>query len=133
MTVIERRENFLIVLDRVPKTMVEYFALWGIMGSDFSYTPVYFSQPPGTGKTKLIQSIAAKTSLTKIHITTLNSSPEIHFLTTSGGDLLSCYYGGSEQLIRNLFEEAKKKTPALIFFGKILPTSVFQSNQRKFR
>ncbi len=61
--------------------------------------------PPGTGKTLLAKAVANET----------NS----HFLLINGPEIMSKFYGQSEQNIRKKFEEAEKNAPSIIFIDEI--------------
>ncbi|MBN1385938.1 CDC48 family AAA ATPase [Candidatus Woesearchaeota archaeon] len=61
--------------------------------------------PPGTGKTLLAKAVANETSS--------------HFLTINGPEIMSKYYGQSEENLRKKFEEAEKNAPAIIFIDEI--------------
>ena len=61
--------------------------------------------PPGTGKTLLAKAVANET----------NS----HFILINGPEIMSKYYGESEQNIRKKFEEAEQNAPAIIFIDEI--------------
>ncbi len=61
--------------------------------------------PPGTGKTMLAKAVASETNA--------------HFIHISGPELLSKYFGESEERIRKVFEEAKKNAPSIIFIDEI--------------
>ncbi len=61
--------------------------------------------PPGTGKTLLARAIASETSS--------------HFIHLSGPEIMSKYYGESENKIREIFEQAKKNAPSIIFIDEI--------------
>ncbi|MHA1616011.1 MAG: CDC48 family AAA ATPase [Candidatus Njordarchaeales archaeon] len=61
--------------------------------------------PPGTGKTLLARAVANET--------------DAYFLSISGPEVMSKYYGESEERLRRLFEEAKKHAPAIIFIDEI--------------
>ncbi len=61
--------------------------------------------PPGTGKTLLAKAVANET----------NS----HFILINGPEVMSKYYGQSEENIRKKFEEAEKNAPAIIFIDEI--------------
>ncbi len=61
--------------------------------------------PPGTGKTLLAKAIANETNA--------------YFISISGPEVMSKYYGESEERLRRLFDEAKKHSPAIIFIDEI--------------
>ncbi len=61
--------------------------------------------PPGTGKTLIAKAVA--------------NEVDAHFITISGPEIMSKYYGESEQRLREIFEEAKENAPAIIFIDEI--------------
>jgi len=61
--------------------------------------------PPGTGKTLLARAVAFET--------------DAHFITISGPEIMSKFYGQSEQNLRNIFEEAKNNMPSIIFIDEL--------------
>ena len=61
--------------------------------------------PPGTGKTLLAKALASET----------NS----HFQTLSGPEIMSKYYGESEERLREIFKEAEEEAPSIIFIDEI--------------
>jgi transitional endoplasmic reticulum ATPase len=61
--------------------------------------------PPGTGKTLIAKAVAQET---KAHLITLN-----------GPEIMSKYYGESEQRLRSIFREAEDKAPSIIFIDEI--------------
>jgi len=61
--------------------------------------------PPGTGKTLLARAVAYET--------------EAHFITISGPEIMSKFYGQSEQNLRKIFDEAKEKAPSIIFIDEL--------------
>src|SRR3989338_5554857 len=61
--------------------------------------------PPGTGKTLLAKAVASET----------NS----HFILINGPEIISKFYGESEQNLRKKFEEAEQNAPSIIFFDEI--------------
>jgi transitional endoplasmic reticulum ATPase len=61
--------------------------------------------PPGTGKTLLAKAIANET----------NSN----FYTIGGPEIMSKYHGESEERLRNVFDQAEKNAPSIIFIDEI--------------
>ncbi len=61
--------------------------------------------PPGTGKTMLAKAVA--------------NESEAYFISINGPEIMSKYYGESEKALRDLFEEAEKNTPAIIFLDEL--------------
>ncbi|MBW2966794.1 AAA family ATPase, partial [Candidatus Woesearchaeota archaeon] len=61
--------------------------------------------PPGTGKTLLAKAVANET----------NS----HFTVINGPEIMSKFYGQSEENLRKIFEEAEKNAPAIVFIDEI--------------
>jgi len=61
--------------------------------------------PTGTGKTLLVKA--------------LSQEVDAHFIYVNAPDILSRYMGGAEKKLQNIFEEAKKNAPAIIFFNKV--------------
>ncbi len=61
--------------------------------------------PPGCGKTLLAKAVANET----------NS----HFILINGPEIMSKYYGQSEENIRKKFQEAEKNAPSIIFIDEI--------------
>ena len=61
--------------------------------------------PPGTGKTLLARAVAFET--------------EAHFLTISGPEIMSKFYGQSEENLRKVFEDAKENSPSIIFIDEL--------------
>ena len=61
--------------------------------------------PPGTGKTLLAKAVANET----------NS----HFILINGPEIMSKFYGQSEENLRKKFEEAEKNSPSIIFIDEI--------------
>ncbi|UVS68169.1 CDC48 family AAA ATPase [Nitrososphaera viennensis] len=61
--------------------------------------------PPGTGKTLLAKVVANETNA--------------HFLSISGPEIMSKFYGESEARLREIFKEAKEKAPSIIFIDEI--------------
>lgn len=61
--------------------------------------------PPGTGKTLLAKALA--------------NELDAHFKVINGPEIMSKYYGESEKQLREIFEEAEKNSPAIIFIDEI--------------
>ena len=61
--------------------------------------------PPGTGKTLLAKAVANETNA--------------HFLTISGPEIMSKFYGESEARLREIFKESRDKAPSIIFIDEI--------------
>src|SRR5579883_2978797 len=61
--------------------------------------------PPGTGKTLLAKAVANETNA--------------HFISISGPEIMSKFYGESEERLRQIFEEAEKNAPSIIFIDEI--------------
>ena len=61
--------------------------------------------PPGTGKTLIAKAVA--------------NEVDAHFVTLSGPEIMSKYYGESEGKLREVFEEAQEHAPAIIFIDEI--------------
>jgi transitional endoplasmic reticulum ATPase len=61
--------------------------------------------PPGTGKTLLAKAVANETNA--------------HFISISGPEIMSKFYGESEARLREIFKEAKEKAPSIMFVDEI--------------
>ena len=61
--------------------------------------------PPGTGKTLLARAVAGEAG--------------VPFLSISGSDFVELYVGVGASRVRDLFGEAKKKSPAIVFIDEI--------------
>lgn len=76
--------------------------------SDFGITPprgILLHGPPGTGKTMLLRAVAQETNA--------------HVLTINGPSIVSKYLGETESALRDIFNEAKKYQPSIIFMDEI--------------
>jgi transitional endoplasmic reticulum ATPase len=61
--------------------------------------------PPGTGKTLLAKAVANETSAS--------------FFSIAGPEIISKYYGESEQQLREIFEDASEEAPSIIFIDEL--------------
>ena len=61
--------------------------------------------PPGCGKTLLARAVANETEAT--------------FLSVSGPEVIHKFYGESEAKLRQLFEQAKKEAPSIVFLDEL--------------
>lgn len=61
--------------------------------------------PPGTGKTLLAKAIANETNA--------------NYYTIGGPEIMSKYYGESEEKLRNVFKQAEQNAPSIIFIDEI--------------
>lgn len=61
--------------------------------------------PPGTGKTLLAKAVAGEA--------------DVRFLSISGSDFVELYVGVGASRVRDLFEQAKKSAPAIVFIDEI--------------
>ena len=61
--------------------------------------------PPGTGKTLLAKAVAGEAG--------------VKFLSISGSDFVEMYVGGGASRVRDLFVQAKKDAPAIVFIDEI--------------
>ena len=66
---------------------------------------ILFTGPPGSGKTLLARAVAARTSAAFFHI--------------NGPEIVSKHYGDSEAALRQVFDAASRKAPAIIFIDEI--------------
>jgi transitional endoplasmic reticulum ATPase len=61
--------------------------------------------PPGTGKTRLAQAVA--------------NESDAQFFSINGPEIMGSAYGESERRLREVFEEAQRSSPAIIFIDEI--------------
>ena len=61
--------------------------------------------PPGTGKTLLARAVAAES--------------RVHFIPVNGPEIMRKFYGESEAKLREVFEEAARRAPSILFIDEI--------------
>ncbi|MDD1768697.1 MAG: CDC48 family AAA ATPase [Methanomassiliicoccales archaeon] len=61
--------------------------------------------PPGTGKTLLAKAVAGETNA--------------NFISLGGPEIMSKFYGESEERLREIFKEAEENAPSIIFIDEI--------------
>ncbi|MFN8468996.1 MAG: CDC48 family AAA ATPase [Caldilineaceae bacterium] len=61
--------------------------------------------PPGSGKTLIARAVANETNA--------------HFISVAGPEIIHKFYGESEAHLRQIFEEAEKRAPSIIFLDEI--------------
>ncbi len=61
--------------------------------------------PPGTGKTLLAKAVA--------------NESDAHFIAINGPEIMSKYVGGSEERLREIFEEAEENSPSIVFIDEL--------------
>lgn len=61
--------------------------------------------PPGTGKTLIAKAVASESEANFVHI--------------NGPEIMSKFYGESEQKLRKIFEEAEENAPSIIFIDEL--------------
>ena len=66
---------------------------------------ILLSGPPGTGKTLLARAVAGEA--------------DVQFLSISGSDFMELYVGVGASRVRDLFEQAKRMAPSIIFIDEI--------------
>lgn len=66
---------------------------------------VLLQGPPGTGKTMLARAVA--------------NESDAYFISINGPEIMSKFYGESEQHLRQLFEDAEANAPSIIFLDEI--------------
>ncbi len=74
--------------------------------------------PPGTGKTLLAKAVAGEA--------------EVPFFSMSGSDFVEMFVGVGASRVRDLFEKAKAKAPAIVFIDEIDAIGRARSNRASF-
>jgi transitional endoplasmic reticulum ATPase len=66
---------------------------------------VLFYGPPGTGKTLMAKAVSQEANA--------------HFITINGPEIMSKFYGDSERNLKNIFNEAERHAPTIIFIDEL--------------
>ncbi|MHC1594620.1 MAG: CDC48 family AAA ATPase [Methanotrichaceae archaeon] len=61
--------------------------------------------PPGTGKTLIARAVAGET--------------DTRFMSISGPEIISKFYGDSEKRLREIFDEAERNAPSIVFIDEV--------------
>jgi AAA family ATPase len=86
----------------LPLTHPESFALFGMAPPK----GVLLYGPPGTGKTALARAVAS-------------STPNCSCIVINGPELSSSFHGETEERLRAVFEEAKKRSPCVVVLDEV--------------
>ena len=68
----------------------------------------FFYGPPGCGKTYIIKAVGHELM-----------DKDYKFLSLEGSDILSKYVGDAEKIVAQVFEEAQKNAPCIVFFDEV--------------
>lgn len=96
-------DSIKIALKRILKLSIKYRKLFP--RKSLQRNGILLYGPPGTGKTLLARVIASEFSL--------------HFINVKGPEIIDMYIGESERHVREIFEQAKKYRPSVIFFDEL--------------
>ncbi len=83
---------------------INYPEVFGRMGIEPPKGVLLYG-PPGTGKTMLVRAIANESNA--------------NFIKINGSEIMSKWFGESEKKLRDIFDEARKNAPAIIFIDEI--------------
>jgi transitional endoplasmic reticulum ATPase len=83
---------------------LKYPSLFGRLGVE-PPRGVLLHGPPGTGKTLIARAVASEVSA--------------HFVLLNGPEIINKWYGESEARLRDIFDEAQRKAPSIIFIDEI--------------
>lgn len=93
---------------RLVREMIElplkFPEIFGVLGID-PPKGVLLTGPPGTGKTLIARAIS--------------NEVRAHFIHVSGPEVIRKYYGESEAKLRQVFEEARRNAPSIIFLDEM--------------
>ena len=97
-------ENTEVELREMVELPLRYPELFTRLGVD-PPRGVLLHGPPGTGKTRLAQAVA--------------NESDANFMLINGPEIMGLGYGESEKRLREVFEEAEKAAPSIIFIDEI--------------
>lgn len=83
---------------------LKYPRLFRMLGVDAPKGILLYG-PPGTGKTLIAKAVASET--------------QTHFIHVDGPEIMHKYYGESEARLRQVFDDARKKAPSIIFLDEV--------------
>ena len=95
----------MVLLDEVKKAHPEVFDILLQVLDDERLTGVLLVGPPGTGKTYISKAAAGEA--------------DVPFYTISGSDFVEMFVGVGASRVRDLFAEAKKNAPCIVFIDEI--------------
>jgi transitional endoplasmic reticulum ATPase len=97
-------ENELKLVREMVELPLRYVEAFERLGIDAPKGVLLYG-PPGTGKTLIARAIASETRL--------------HFIRVNGPEIIHKFYGESEARLREIFEEATRQAPSIIFIDEI--------------
>jgi len=105
-------------LEDVKKLMMETIAVAGLQAPEAvkPWKGILLFGPPGTGKTLLASAAAGSLKAT--------------FFNVKASRLLSKYFGESSKLVSALYEEARKRSPAIVFIDEFDALSLSRSGEQ---
>ena len=98
---LEREVERVREIVELPLKYPRIFERLGILGPK----GVLLYGPPGTGKTLLARAVAAES--------------RVHFIHLNGPEIMRKFYGESEAKLREVFEEAARHSPSILFIDEI--------------